>query len=129
MHLNLYYVVATYLDLDACIYIECAYHVPYSDCPAHCWGCCVESFSEICYSFVFRFNVLCWPRVSCDPNMPTPQRQLLTIHKQHTVTINIGGRLSNMFTARSFAYSSPLTIPSLQTMMSSLLFSVLPTHQ
>ena len=49
---------------------------------------------------LFTGSVFCVGRECCvTPTCPPHQRQLLTIHKQHTVTTNIGGRLSNMFTA------------------------------
>ena len=92
--------MATYLDLDACI--ERAYCVPYSDCPAPVGATVLKALVKFA-AVLFSDSVFCVGsecRVT-SPHHTTPQRQLQTIHKQHTVTTNIGGRLSNMFTANA----------------------------
>ena len=92
--------VATYLDLDACI--ERPYRVPYSDCLAHV-GATVLKVLLKSAAVLYSGSVFCVGNEcrATSPHHITPQRQLLTIHKQHTVTTNIGGRLSNMFTANA----------------------------
>ena len=78
--------------------VECAYRVPYSDCSAHVGTTALVKFTAV----LFSGSVFCVIRkFHVTPTCPPPQRQLLTIHKQHTVTTNIGGHLSNMFTANA----------------------------
>ena len=80
------------MDLDACI--ERAYCIPYSDCPAHVGAAVLKALVKFAAA-LFSDSMFC---VGGGFHV-TPSATAADHSQQHTVTANIGGRLSNMFTA------------------------------
>lgn len=94
-----------YLDFDACVEHVCVF---LRDCPAHVWATVLKALVKFA-AVSFSDSVFCVGRECCVTPPPHHPPTAAADHSQTTHCYNNnGGRLSNMFTARSLTYSSHL---------------------